>query len=205
MSDWTAKLTWRVLRLAAARWSHVLTYPGPTAILLTIVSWVAFTCFGFALIYLPQLSTGFAYSQSSESSHQGLIEAISLSIGALITLSEGSYAKLPWLQLVRGAEAIIGFVLLTASVSWLLSIYPVLESRRAIAQRATLLHDAERENRIDLVAEVPNHAQDWILGLGTDCNQMAGSSSPPRICRWLFGAPFVTQFPAYSAQVARSD
>jgi hypothetical protein len=177
MSDWTAKLTWRVFRVIAAKRPRALTYAGPVAILLIIVSWAGCTWFGFALIYLPQLDRGFAYSQTAGGPHKGLIEAMSLSVGALITLSEGAYAKVHWLQLVRGGEAVIGFGLLTASVSWLLSIYPVLESRRAIAQRATLLHHAERENRIDLMKQVPDHAQDWILSLGTDLaslrNQMA--------------------------------
>lgn len=103
--------------------------------------------------------------RASESQGPGLAVP---SLGALITLSEGSYATLHWLQFVRGAEAVIGFGLLTASVSWLLSIYPVLESRRAIAQRATLLHNAERENRLDLVRDAPDHAQDWIMAVGAD-------------------------------------
>jgi hypothetical protein len=139
---------------------------------------VGFTWFGFALIYLPHLSTGFAFSsQPGGSPHHGIGEAVSLSIGALITVSEGAYAKWHWLELLRGGEAVIGFALLTASVSWLLSIYPVLESRRAVAQRATLLHHAERENRLDLVRDSADPAQDWILALGADLaslrNQMA--------------------------------
>ena len=71
----------------------------------------------------------------------------------------------------------MGFGLLTASVSWLLSIYPVLETRRAVAQNATLLHNAERENRLDLIGDAPNKAQDCIFGLGEQLatlrNQMA--------------------------------
>lgn len=178
MSDWTAKLTWRACRLIARRRPHLLTYAGPTAILLIIVSWAGLTWLGFALIYKPQLATGFDFSQASGGSpHTGMVEAMSLSIGALITLSEGSYAKLHWLQLARGTEAVIGFGLLSASVSWLLSIYPVLESRRAVAQQATLLHHSERETHLDLVGDAPNRAEDWIMAIGADLaslrNQMA--------------------------------
>jgi hypothetical protein len=177
MSDWSAKLAWRVFRQVAARISRVLTYAGPAAILLIIISWAAFIWFGFALIYLPQLSKGFGYAQTPPNAHHGLVQAMGLSLGTLITLTEGSYAKVYWLQFARGAEAVIGFGLLTASVSWLLSIYPVLESRRAIAQRATLLHHAERENRLDLIGDAPERAQDWVFALGADLaslrNQMA--------------------------------
>jgi len=178
MSDWLARLTWRAFRKFATKKPQVLTYAGPTGILLIIVNWAALTWFGFALIFLSRLRSGFVFSETTGGSlHKGLIEALALSIDSLITLSEGSYAKLHWLQLARGLEAVIGFGLLTASVSWLLSIYPVLEARRAIAQRATLLHHAERENRLDLVQAASEHAVDWILSLGSDVaglrNQMA--------------------------------
>src|SRR6185437_339145 len=178
MSDWTAKLTWRTFRFLARKRPQVLTYAGPTAILLIIVSWAGLTWLGFALIYLPQLANGFEFSHATGgSAHQGIVEALSISLGALITLSEGSYAKLHWLQLARGTESVIGFGLLTASVSWLLSIYPVLESRRALAQQATLLHHSERETRLDLVRDAPQRAEDWIMAIGADLaslrNQMA--------------------------------
>ena len=110
MSDWTAKLTWRTFRFLARKRPQVLTYAGPTAILLIIVSWAGLTWLGFALIYLPQLANGFEFSHAAGgSAHQGIVEALSVSLGALITLSEGSYAKLHWLQLARGTEAVIGF------------------------------------------------------------------------------------------------
>ena len=124
LSDWTAKVTWPIFRRLAALRPRVLTYAGPTAILLIIISWAGLTWLGFGLIYLPHVGTGFDFSQASGASpHTGIVEAMALSVGALITLSEGSYAKLHWLQLVCGAEAVVGFGLLTASVSWLLSIY----------------------------------------------------------------------------------
>jgi hypothetical protein len=177
MSDWTARLTWRVFRVIAAKRPGVLTYAGPTAILLIIISWAGLTWLGFALIYLPRIGSSFDFTAPGGSPHQGITEAMSISIGALITLSEGAYAKFHWLQLARGTEAVIGFGLLTASVSWLLSIYPVLETRRSLAQGATLLHNAERENRIDLIHDAPEKAQDWIFNLGTELaalrNQMA--------------------------------
>jgi hypothetical protein len=178
MSDWTARITWRAFRLAASKSPQVLTYAGPTAILLIIVSWAGLTWLGFALIYMPQLANGFEFSRApAGSAHQGMVEALGVSLGALITQSEGSYAKLHWLELARATEAVIGFGLLTASVSWLLSIYPVLESRRALAQRATLLHYSERENHLDLVRDASQRAEDWIMAIGADLaslrNQMA--------------------------------
>ena len=78
MSDWTAKLTWRAFRLIARKRPHVLTYAGPTAILLIIVSWAGLTWVGFALIYMPQLANGFEFSHATGgSAHQGIVEALS--------------------------------------------------------------------------------------------------------------------------------
>ena len=92
-------------------------------------------------------------------------------------LSQGMEPKSEWLGLIRGIEAIIGFGLLTASVSWLLSIYPVLETRRSLAQRASLLHNAEVENGIDLIRDGNDQVQNWLIGLAGELaslrNQMA--------------------------------
>jgi len=92
-------------------------------------------------------------------------------------VSQGISPKPEWLALLRGLEAIIGFGLLTASVSWLLSIYPVLEKRRSLAERASLLHNAELETHIDLIADCREPVLDWIMALAADLaalrNQMA--------------------------------
>jgi hypothetical protein len=46
---------------------------------------------------------------------------------------------------VTPLEALVGFGLLTASVSWLLSIYPVISRRRSLAYEIHLLERAQRE------------------------------------------------------------
>ena len=140
LSDWTARIVWKFFRRVARYRRGVLSFAGPFAILSIILSWAMLTWFGFALIYLPNLQSGFAFDQSVASEHRhGLFVALNLSLGALITLSEGTNAVLPLMQSLRAVEAVLGFGLLTASVSWLLSIYPVLELRRAIALDSSYL------------------------------------------------------------------
>jgi hypothetical protein len=85
--------------------------------------------------------------------------------------------KSEWLGLIRGVEAIIGFGLLTASMSWLLSIYPVLEARRSLAQRASLLHNAEVENGIDLIQGGGDQVQNWLIGLASDLASLRNQMS----------------------------
>lgn len=178
MSDWTAHLVWKCFRRIAERYSGVLTYAGPVAILLIISTWTACTLVGFALVYLPHMGSQYVYDPGiNPANHRGFWEAMNASIGALMTLSQGMAPKSAWLGLVRGLEAIIGFGLLTASVSWLLSIYPVIEARRSAAERASLLHGAELRNQIDLVHDCGDRAHEWIMALAADIasirNQMA--------------------------------
>jgi hypothetical protein len=169
LSDWTAQIIWKVFRAAASRFPGVLTYAGPVAILAIIVSWAAFTLVGFALIYLPHVGSQFIFDPGvNPANHRGFWEALTSSVGALITLSVGMEVKSEWVALIRGLEAVIGFGLLTASVSWLLSIYPVLEARRSLAERATLLHNAELENQTDMVAECGDNVHEWIMALAAD-------------------------------------
>ncbi len=178
LSDWTARLVWKAFRRLAPRFPGTLTYAGPVAIASIIISWAGFTLLGFALIYLPHMSTQYVFDPGvNPANHRGFWEASAGSLGALITLSEGMEPKSEWLAILRGLEAIIGFGLLTASVSWLLSLYPVLEARRSLAHQATLLHNAERENRVDMFHDCPEHVNDWVMGIAADLaslrNQMA--------------------------------
>jgi hypothetical protein len=156
MRDWTARAVWNLFRTMARSLRKVLTYAGPTAILAIMVSWAVLVCLGFALVYLPHLASGFSQVANDRRMAKGrALEAVTLSVGAVITVSEVIYARLHWLELRRRAEAIVGFGLLTAGVPWLLSIYPVLEARGSLAQRTTLLHHAERVNRLDVVRDSP--------------------------------------------------
>lgn len=178
MSDWAAHVVWKCFRKVANTYPGVLTYAGPIGILLIISSWALFTLVGFGLLYLPHVGNQYIFDPGiNPANHRGFWEAMNSSIGALITLSEGMGPKSAWLGLLRGLEAIIGFGLLTASVSWLLSIYPVLETRRSVAQRASLLHDAELRNNIDMFRDSGDKVHDWVMGLAADLsslrNQMA--------------------------------
>lgn len=47
-------------------------------------------------------------------------------------------------------EALVGFGLLTASLTWVISIYPPLTRRRSLAQRIALIRDAESETGVSL-------------------------------------------------------
>lgn len=178
MGDWTAHFIWKIFRTAANRWRGVLTWAGPVAFLAVILLWTSGVLFGFAFIYWPRIQPEFSFSPGTDPArHMGYLGALNISIDALITLTEGTNARFPGLGMLRGLEAMIGFGLLTASVSWLLSLYPVLETRRSLAHQASLLHHAEKETGVDMIRDAGEDAQQWLFtlaaGLTALRNEMA--------------------------------
>jgi hypothetical protein len=113
---------------------------------LIVLYWAASVTVGFALIYLPALPHSFTFIAGLHPQRYGSFQgAFVISLASLMTLSSGVYPASLWIQLLMGIESVCGFGLLTASISWMLSIYPVLEHRRSLAQQATLLHFAEEK------------------------------------------------------------
>jgi len=164
MSDRIARMVWKVCRAAADRHPKTLTFAGPIALIFIIADWVLLNFIGFGLIYFPHIKVGFWGAMVN-------------SLEALSTLAEGSNAGISWLRVLSGVEAIIGFTIFTASISWLLSIYPIIESRRSVAHTATLLHEAEKETGVDLIREASQEASTTMFSLAQELavlrNQMA--------------------------------
>ncbi|OLE10310.1 MAG: hypothetical protein DMG99_18145 [Acidobacteria bacterium] len=165
LSEWIARGIWRTTKRTIPR---ALNYAGPIAFVAVVLYWTLSMVFGFALIYFPRMSQSFAFSAGLEpTQYQTLLGSLDVSIGSLITLSTGIYSKEPWIQMVMGIESIFGFGLLTASVSWILSIYPVLEHRKSLAHQASLMHFAEMQGirRLREVGESDLH--DILLGFAS--------------------------------------
>lgn len=114
---------------------------GPLAVVASIVIWALMLVVGWALVYWPHLPEQFQVAQGIPVSRQGsLADAVYVPAVALATLGYGDIvAEETLLRLALSAEAVIGFALLTASISWVLSIYPALMRRRALAARITTL------------------------------------------------------------------
>jgi hypothetical protein len=143
---------------------------GPCGMVLTIASWSAMVVAGFALIYWPQMPEGFYFSSSLQpATSADLGSAAYLSVVAVGTLGLGDVVPADgWMRLLVPVEALIGFVLLTAAVSWGLQIYPALSRRRGLAlqlssDRRQGLAAVAREPSGGLVAE---HLVALAAGLG---------------------------------------
>jgi hypothetical protein len=134
------RAVWRMFRRLGGR--RRLSLAGPIALIVVVMSWALMLVVGWALLLMPHMPDDFAFTTPSQSGR--VVESLYLSLVTLTTVGFGDVAPAEgWLRLVTPLEALIGFGLLTASVSWLLSIYPLLSRRRSLAYEIHLLTEAE--------------------------------------------------------------
>jgi hypothetical protein len=136
-----------VWRIGRPRRGHrrVRALAGPLAMVVVVMAWVGLIVLGWTLIYWPHLDDGFFITESlKQTSRGGLLDALYLSMVTLATLGFGDIVPTAeWLRVAVPLQAMLGFVLLTAVVTWVLQVYPALTRRRALAIRLSLLRRAD--------------------------------------------------------------
>ena len=140
LSRLVIELVWRGSRVLKRR-SKQTSMVGPVALLTVILVWAGTILVGWTLIYWPHMSEGFSFSSGLEPSRRiDVMDSLYVSLVTVATLGYGDIVPTYlWLRLLSPLEALIGFALLTAAVSWVLQIYPALARRRALAVRLALL------------------------------------------------------------------
>ncbi len=107
--------------------------------LFVIGIWTLLLTVGFSLIY-----RGFASGQFTAKA-PGYLTLVSFSLAQLSTVGTPNLApKTDLLRLAAGLESLLGFSLVTASISWIVLIYPALGRTRTLARRAADLVRAEQ-------------------------------------------------------------
>ena len=138
-----ARAVWALLRPAGGPRRRVLALAGPLALAAVICFWAVALVVGWALVYLPHYPQQYMIAEGTVA-HSPLVGALHTSLTTVTTLgSANALPKPAWLQVISPLEALLGFGMLTAAVSWLLQIYPVLSRRRALAYEIHLLADTE--------------------------------------------------------------
>jgi hypothetical protein len=123
---------WRLAHRVAPRQPGALALAGPIALLAVVVTWAALLVFGWTFLLWPHYDNDFA-------------DIFDLSVTTLTTLGFADPADhIAPLRIIGPLEALIGFGLLSASISWLLTLHPALSRRRSLAYELTLLREAER-------------------------------------------------------------
>src|SRR5918994_4585154 len=135
-------VTWRLVKRIDRRKS-LLVLAGPLGMVNVFFVWVGLLGAGFALVVWPHLEENFVFQNLDPAEHSGFVDALYFSFVTLATLGYGEITPATTLfRLVTPGEAMIGFVLLTAVISWVLSIYPALTRLRRLAVAVNTFTDA---------------------------------------------------------------
>ena len=130
---------WLVSRKMRGRGSFIAA---PLAMAAVIGAWAALAAIGWALLYLPHLPAGFVHGAGIPQ-RSDFAEALYISLVTLSTVGFGDIVPAdPLLRLVVALQAVTGFGLLTATVTWILQMYPALNRRRALAHELNLFREA---------------------------------------------------------------
>lgn len=146
------RLIWRVFKPLVRRRPIAISMAGPIMLIVIVACWAAALILGWALIYWPHADTSFAFAPGAKHGGlDGLVDMVYLSITTLTTLGYGDVTPVAaWLRVTGPVEALLGFGLLTASISWLGSIYPAVQRRRALAYEIHLMREAQSQTGIEL-------------------------------------------------------
>lgn len=141
---------WRLSsRLSARRRAAGLA--GPLGMVCVVSVWALAVAVGWALVYWPHMPQSFSYSAGLvPAEHAGPVDALYVSLVTLATLGLGDIAPaVGWLRVVGPLEALVGFALLSATVAWILGIYPALARRRTLALRLSHVRGGATSRELD--------------------------------------------------------
>lgn len=122
---------WWLVRPVTRRSALARELAGPLAFISVVMLWAVSAGLGWALIYWPFLSDSFlvdfGLGVEERQGEANLISAIYFSFVVLATLGFGDIVPTSGiLRIIVVSEALVGLGLLTASISWFLSIDPAL-------------------------------------------------------------------------------
>src|SRR3954453_17434381 len=118
---------------------------GPLSYIAVVGTWAALLVVGWALVFLPQLPQGFHFDPGlAPAQHPGFLDPVYVSLVNLTSLGYGDISPAsPAMRLLGPVETMFGLGLLTASISWLLSIYGAISRRDSLAHEVHLAKEAE--------------------------------------------------------------
>lgn len=169
-------LVWRACRPLGLRARRL---SGPAGMGIVIVSWAGLVTVGCALVYWSFLPQGFSYTPGIPESPAGIIDAFYLSLVTVATLGFGDIVPAhPWLRLTSPLQALMGFAILTAAVSWVLQVYPALTRRRVLSLKLSTLERTDTVEALNFMqpataVQLLNELVDRISHVHVDLTQYA--------------------------------
>jgi hypothetical protein len=132
---------------AGSRVRTIALLAGPLSYVAVVATWALLLALGWALVFLPQMPQGFSFDPGLvPNEHAGFLDALYVSLVNLTSLGYGDISPAaPFLRILGPVETLFGLGLLTASISWLISIYSALARRDSLAHEVHLTKEAEEQ------------------------------------------------------------
>jgi Ion channel len=139
---------------------------GPIGYIAVVATWAALLAVGWALVFLPQMPQGFHFDPGLDpATHSGFLDALYVSLVNLTSLGYGDISpSASWLRILGPVETMFGLGLLTASISWLLSIYNAISRRDSLAHEVALAKEAEERLGEKLADADPELLETMLAG-----------------------------------------
>jgi hypothetical protein len=139
---------------------------GPLGYVAVVATWAALLALGWALIFLPHLPEGFNFDQTLDpTAHSGFLDALYVSLVNLTSLGYGDISPAsPLLRILGPVETMFGLGLLTASISWLISIYGSISRRDSLAHGVRLAKETEERLGEKLADADPELLETMLAG-----------------------------------------
>lgn len=176
LSGALARTIWRLYRPLATRRPAALSLAGPTTFAAAIMAWLVLLTVGWALVYWPYMPEQFLFATGLDPEQQdGFLDAVYHSMVTMSTLGYGTITPTSeWLRMITPIETLLGFALLTAGLTWVLSIYPALVRRRSLAQEIAVIHEAEFKDGVDALETSPETAGQVLSDLASQLMAVRG-------------------------------
>lgn len=158
VAPYVMRFVWWLLRVFHPD-RRIASLTGPLGIALVVLTWGVLAVVGWAMLYFALMPEGFAYSSELDPAERNTVfDSLYVSLVTIGTLGFGDIVPTsPWLRLIVPLEALFGFMLLTAAVSWVLQIYPALHRRRVLALQLSTLRQARRLQPTVRIESVPTN------------------------------------------------
>jgi hypothetical protein len=149
--EWrVSRLVWR---LAHGRPRGMRRHVGPLMLAAIIITWGALAGVGWALVYLPHMDDSFLFASGLDASARSdVADALYFSFVTIATLGYGDIVATDgWIRFLTPIEALMGFALVSASITWMLQIYPALIRRRCLAEQLRTLEEQQLADRLPMI------------------------------------------------------
>lgn len=138
----------------ARRLKFLLGIAGPLALVIVIGCWTFLLAAGFALIYASSYPDQFSMQGAPRRGFSEFITLLAFSLASLTTVGTPDLSpKADWIRLAVAVESLVGFSLVTASISWIVLLYPALGRMRSLARRSAILVNAQKKTGVQAVSE----------------------------------------------------